>query len=58
MNVREEAPPRGKTVAAQAVGNPRGLKPAARSWRGLKPAPGTGWLLPASESEAPQSGIV
>ena len=30
--VREEAPPRGQRVAAQALGNPRGLKPAARSW--------------------------
>ena len=33
--VREERPPRGRTVAAQALGNPRGLKPAARSWRGI-----------------------
>ena len=33
--VREEAPPRGQTGAAPALENPRGLKPAARSWRGI-----------------------
>ena len=32
----EEGPLRGPTVTVQALGNPRGLKPAARSGRGIE----------------------